>query len=110
MEGRKPLILGKKFCICFHRKRKAVGSLQIDKNLSDLKNMAFGDVLLGKGLCFVNETCLFLAAPPFYLKKVILLMEFASNVAICHWTRNCLCFNCRQNAVQTGQTRHREAV
>lgn len=86
MEGRKPLILGKKFCICFHRKRKAVGSLQIDKNLSDLKNMAFGDVLLGKGLCFVNETCLFLAAPPHYFKEEYvcqrgLHMEPASNKA-----------------------------
>lgn len=36
-------------------------------------------------------------------------MEFASNVASCHWARNCPCFNCRQNTVQTGQRKNRKS-
>jgi hypothetical protein len=36
-------------------------------------------------------------------------MDFASNMASCHWARNCPCFNCRQNTVQTGQRKNRKS-
>jgi hypothetical protein len=32
MENRKCVALGEKLCLYFHRKRKAMGSFQIDKN------------------------------------------------------------------------------